>query len=269
MLKKIAFIGAGSMAEAIISGLVADELVASENVFVTNRQNTERLIELEEKYGVTGTQDKQAVIEGADAVIISPKPHDIEAALLELKGILKPGQLLISVVAGVSSDSISELIGEDIGIVRVMPNTSAMIGESASGVVKGPFATAEQLAIAEEIFKAVGTVAIIKEEEMHALTSISGSGPAYFYYIAEIMEEAAVESGLDANLARELVAQTIVGAGKMLQTSADDARELRRKVTSPNGTTEAGIRALQSHELDKAIKACVQAAQKRSKELGE
>lgn len=269
MINKIAFIGAGSMAEAIIAGIVDNRLLPSENVYVTNRSDKERLEELNTKYQVTGTIDKALAIKSAEAIVISPKPNDIEVALIELKGFIQPGQVIISVVAGVSSEKISSIIGKKVAVIRAMPNTSATIGLSATGLSKGAFATDTQMVLAEKIFNAIGTVAVIDEAQMHTLTAISGSGPAYIYYLAEAMEEAAQSGGLEAQLAKELVIQTIIGAGEMLKASSDSAAELRRKVTSPNGVTAAGIETLKSYKFQDAIKACVKSATYRSSDLGE
>lgn len=268
MIHKITFIGAGSMAEAIIAGVAQRNLLNNENIFVVNRSNQARLVELNAKYGVSGTMDKAEAIKDAEAIIISPKPNDIEAALLEIKNLIEPGQVIISVVAGISSETINEIVGQEVAVIRAMPNTSATIGQSATGLSKSGFATDDQLVLAERIFAAIGTVAIIDEAEMHALTAISGSGPAYIYYLAEAMEEAAIAGGLEAQLAKDLVIQTIIGAGEMLRASTDSAGELRRKVTSPNGVTAAGIAALSGHDFQDAVKACVTAATNRSKELG-
>lgn len=269
MINKIAFIGAGSMAEAIIAGIVHKKLLPNENIFVANRSDTERLKELNEKYQVTGITDKELAIKDAEALVISPKPNDIETALEELKNIIEPGQLVISVVAGVSSEKINSVIGTEVAVIRAMPNTSATIGQSATGLSKGAFATDEQMLMAEKIFTAIGTVAIIDETEMHTLTAISGSGPAYIYYLVEAMEEAAKAGGLEEELAKDLIVQTIIGAGEMLKTSSDSAAELRRKVTSPNGVTAAGIETLSGYKFQDAIKACVKSAAHRSFELGE
>lgn len=269
MINKIAFIGAGSMAEAIIAGIIQNELLQSENVFVANRSNTKRLTELNEKYQITGTTDKELAIKDAAAIVISPKPNDIEVALEELKDIIQPGQLVISVVAGVSSQQISSILGKEVAVIRAMPNTSATIGQSATGLSKGAFATDEQVVVAKKIFTEIGTVVVIDEAEMHTLTAISGSGPAYIYYLVEAMEEAAQAGGLEAQLAKDLVIQTLIGAGEMLKASNDPAGELRRKVTSPNGVTAAGIETLSEYKFQEAIKACVKSAAHRSFELGE
>lgn len=269
MINKLTFIGAGSMAEAIVAGVVDNRLLKSENIFVANRSDQARLAALHERYGVTGTTDKAVAIQDAEAIIISPKPNDVEAALLEIKDLIKPGQVIVSVVAGISSEKIAEIVGGDVAVIRAMPNTSATIGQSATGLSKGASATNAQLALAEQIFTAIGTIAVIDEAEMHILTAISGSGPAYIYYLVEAMEQAAVDGGLEADLAKDLVVQTLIGAGEMLKASDDSAAELRRKVTSPNGVTAAGIETLRENEFQDAIKACVTSAVSRSRELGE
>src|SRR5690625_4002513 len=147
----------------------------------------------------------------------------------------------MSVIAGVSTVQITEMIGKEMPVIRVMPNTSASIGYSATAITQGEFASQKDLVIAKELFEAIGTVNIVEEEKMHVVTGISGSGPAYIYYLVEAMEEAAIKQGLDQVTAKALITQTVIGAGMMLKTSELPVDVLRENVTSPNGTTEAGI----------------------------
>ncbi|MGM8212881.1 pyrroline-5-carboxylate reductase [Virgibacillus sp. W0430] len=268
MFGKISFIGAGSMAESIIAGLLNKDFIQSENICVTNKDNQERLNRLKKRYNIYGTMEKEEVIRDASIIILSTKPYDIKEAVQSIKEYIQPNQLLISVIAGVSTDYIASLFDQDVPVIRAMPNTSATIGHSATAVSKGKHATNEQLEKALALFTAIGTATTVDEEDMHIVTGISGSGPAYIYYLVEAMEKAAVESGLDAKTAKELITQTVVGAGEMLQQVEEPVEILRENITSPNGTTEAGIKTLDRYDFHKTIIECVKSARDRSIELG-
>ena len=268
MVKKIAFIGAGSMAEAIIAGMINTNFLKSDQIYVANRENQTRLKELETLYQVVTDTDKERVIDGADAVVFATKPHDMESAVADAGRFINEDQAVISVVAGVSTDFILKNLNKDIAVIRSMPNTSATIGYSATAITKGKFATDQELELAKKLFEAIGTVSVVDEANMHAVTGISGSGPAYVYYMVEAMENAAEQAGLDKETAKQLITQTIIGAGNMLKKRSEPADELRKNVTSPNGTTAAGIQTLEEHQFLKAVEACVANAAKRSYELG-
>lgn len=268
MVKKVTFVGAGSMAEAIIAGMINKQYLHSEQIFVTNKENETRLGELTDTYNIVGSTNKSEVIQGADIVIFATKPADMEAAIRDAKQFIEPDQLIISVVAGVSTDFIAKHIEKDVAIVRSMPNTSATIGYSATAIAKGEYATDEHIEIAEKLFQAIGTVSVVEEEKMHIVTGISGSGPAYVYYLVEAMEKAAAEEGLDRETAKQLITQTIIGAGEMLKFSPEPVAVLRENVTSPNGTTAAGLATLERYNFEEAVVNCVKSATKRSVELG-
>jgi len=268
MVKKVAFIGAGSMAEAIMAGMINKHFLTSNQIVVTNKENEERLVELQEKYGIITTQDKEAAVKGADIVMFATKPYDIEAAIEDVKQYITEEQIIVSVIAGVSTTFITEKLDKNVAVIRSMPNTSATIGYSATALTKGKFATDEHIALARKLFSAIGTVSVVEEDHMHIVTGISGSGPAYIYYLVEAMEKAALEHGLDAKTAKQLIQQTVIGAGYMLENAKEPASVLRENVTSPNGTTAAGLDTLAKYEFTEAVEACVTNATKRSKELG-
>ena len=268
MVNKIAFIGAGSMAEAIIAGIIKQNVLDSEQIVVTNKNNYDRLNHLQNKYDVTCLEDKAAVIAEADIIVLSMKPNDVKDAIQSIKHYIMPQQLIISVVAGVSTEMISNLIQKNVPVIRAMPNTSALIGSSATALTRGKFATNDHLKNAEKLFNTIGITTIIGEEDMHIVTGISGSGPAYVYYLVEAMEQAAIESGCDPAVAKALITQTIIGAGDMLKHSGQSAEDLRENITSPQGTTEAGLKTLASYKFHTAVKACVKSARDRSIELG-
>lgn len=269
MVNKISFVGAGSMAEAVIAGIVNTQFLQGNQVYVMNKENKTRLKELQDKYGVIGETDKKRVLDDADIIIFATKPYDMEEALKDAQAFIREDQLIISVVAGVSTAFITDKLGKKVPVIRTMPNTSATIGYSATAISKGKYATDEHIGLAEQMFAAVGTVSVVEEEQMHIVTGISGSGPAYIYYLVEAMEQAAIEEGLDEATAKQLITQTIVGAGKMLQERTEPVSVLRENVTSPNGTTAAGIRTLSEFRFQEAIIQCVKNATKRSVELGE
>lgn len=268
MFNKVAFIGAGSMAEAIISGMISTSFLQKEQIFVMNKNNQERLDRLYERYGIQCHCDKVEILNDADIIILSMKPHDVKAAIESIKDDIQDHQVIVSVVAGVSTDYMSTLIGKAIPVVRAMPNTSASIGFSATAITKGKDASEDHIQKVASLFNTIGTTSIVEEKDMHTVTGISGSGPAYFYYLVEAMETAAMEAGLDQHIAKSLITQTVIGAGEMLKHSGESAATLREKITSPNGTTQAGLETLKKHGFQKTIMACVKSAKERSIELG-
>lgn len=268
MFNKIAFIGAGSMSEAIIAGMINKNFVASNQIHVTNKNNQARLAELTNRYEINCSQDKAPLIKNADMIVLSMKPYDLKEAVLSYRNLIGEDQLIISVVAGISTAYISELLGKKTPIIRAMPNTSASIGYAATAISKGKYAEEKHLQASEELFKTIGTTVITAEEDLHAVTAISGSGPAYVYYLVEAMEQAASEIGLEHDIAIDLITQTIIGAGEMLKQSGESAEVLKKKVTSPKGTTEAGLNALMKYDFLDAVIACVKDAEARSIQLG-
>jgi pyrroline-5-carboxylate reductase len=268
MVTKLAFVGAGSMAEAIIAGVLANGFLTSDQIYVTNKNNLTRLERLCSQYQVNCSSDKREVLEGADIVVLSMKPKDIKEALQSIKPYLNTKQLIVSVLAGISSDYIAKELGVTVPIVRAMPNTSAAIGFSATALAKGEFATDAHFKNAQKLFQTIGTATLVEEEDLHAVTGLSGSGPAYIYYLVEAMENAAIEAGLKQEVSKELIIQTLVGAAEMLKTSKDEPAVLRQKVTSPGGTTQAGLETLEKYKYQEALIECIKNAKNRSIELG-
>lgn len=267
MDKTIAFFGAGNLAEAIIAGITRSNIVSNEQVLVTNRSDNTRLDLLSEKYGVQCNRNKEEMIQEANIIILAMKPKDAGNYLNWLKDHIKPHHVVISVIAGLSIEQMEKTLGEGIPVIRTMPNTSALIGQSATAISKGSYVQLSQLYLAEELFQTVGITKIVDERDMHTITAIAGSGPAFFYYMVESMEKAAVEAGLDQETALELLTQTVIGAGKMLESSGENPEQLRINITSPSGTTEAGLNQLIANKFDKAVKACVNGARERSIEI--
>lgn len=267
-MNKLTFIGAGSMAEAILTGVLSKGFMRADQISVTNKDNQERLTRLRNLYQVNCTKNKKEAIEGSDVLILSMKPKDIQEALTDIKSYIKEGQIIVSVLAGVSSDYISEELDITNPIVRAMPNTSATIGFSATAIAAGKNAGQEEINKVTELFKNIGTTVTVEEKDLHAITGLSGSGPAYIYYLVEAMEEAAQEAGLDQQTAKDLIIQTLAGAAEMLKVTNEQPAELRRKITSPGGTTQAGLETLKHYNYQEALKACVKQAAARSVELG-
>jgi pyrroline-5-carboxylate reductase len=265
--EKITFIGAGSMAEAIVAGLIKDRWDTRKMV-MKNREDRERLTGLQNKYGITPAQALKSAVEDADIIILAVKPKDAKDAVSALQPFIKEEQLIISVMAGISTLSITEWIKNDNPVIRAMPNTSAAIGHSATAVSKGQFASGEHVATAIKLFETIGTVTVVAEEMLHTVTGLSGSGPAYLYYMAEAMEKAAQDLSLPDDEAKDLIAQTLLGAALMLKNTDESPASLRKKVTSPAGTTEAGISMLEQYNVQEAIVECIKKAAARSVELG-
>jgi pyrroline-5-carboxylate reductase len=268
-MKKLVFIGAGSMAEALMSGITENRLLKGSQIWVTNRHNQKKLEQLEQAYGVNGSYDYKELFTGADAVILAMKPKDAANAIKEFKSFLNDQILLISVLAGVSIDTMEEAAEKQLAIIRAMPNTSAAISKSATAIAVNERVTEAQKGIAKELFDTVGFTAFVQEEQLDAVTGLSGSGPAYIYYLAEAMEKSAVEIGLEQKLAKDLIVQTLLGAAAMLATSEKTPEELRLQVTSPGGTTEAGIAILEKHEVQEAFVSCIKEAAIHSRRMGE
>lgn len=267
-MKKLAIIGAGSMSEALISGIVSSNIIETTDITVTNRGNVERLAELQERYGIHYSFDLEKTVQEADAIILAMKPKDVKVAISQWKEYLSEKTLLISVLAGVNLDSLQRLIGIEVPIARAMPNTSATVGKSATGISFNSFVGKVQKQFVLDMFETVGLVTFVEEEQLDAITGLSGSGPAYIYYLVEAMEKGGLNIGLDREVANELIVQTLLGAAEMIATSSKTPLELRKNVTSPGGTTEAGIRILDQFDVQNAFITCIQEATAQSKRMG-
>lgn len=267
-MKKITFIGAGSMAEAMIAGIIENKLMKGQDIFITNRSNKERLTELQNKYGVTPSYDTSELFQDAEMVILAMKPNDAQAAIHSIQEHLTDNLIVVSVLAGVSIASIESFANRKLPIVRAMPNTSAAIGHSATALAANSLVTDGQKQQLTKMFETIGLATFVKEEQLDAVTGLSGSGPAYIYYVVEALEKAAAEIGLEEKTAQQLIVQTLLGAGEMLKQSPKSAQQLRYDVMSPGGTTEAGVRELEKHQIEDAFISCVKAATAQSKQLG-
>jgi pyrroline-5-carboxylate reductase len=268
MDKKICFVGAGAMAEALVRGLLEQKVVKPGQISVTNRDDRFRLDELVYNFGVVANAEhKYRSIAEADILILAMKPKDVSHALQEIRPFTSPEQLIISVIAGISTTSISAQLCHEAPVIRSMPNTSAVVGKSATGIAPGAYAGQAHVETARQIFESIGLVIVTDEEKMDAITGVSGSGPAYVYLLVESMLNGAQAVGLTYAEAKDLVLQTIIGAATMLVETNEDPATLRRQVTSPNGTTQAGLEILAQYNFEQAVQRCIQRATERSAEL--
>jgi pyrroline-5-carboxylate reductase len=264
----IGFIGGGNMAEALIKGVIAANLYAPENVFVSDIK-AERLEFLTGRYGVTACKANAEVAAKVDTLVLSIKPQAMSEALESIKHAVGAETLVITIAAGIKVAKIAAVLGER-AIVRVMPNTPALIGEGASALYANEQAT-DLLKRAMSIFSAVGKAVVVDNEDLiDAVTAVSGSGPAYFFLLMEEMIKAGIELGLPEAVAKDLVLQTAKGAG-LLAAEADkngqSPAELRQKVTSPGGTTAAAIKIFEEGNIGQLISAAITRARDRGREL--
>lgn len=266
--KSFFFLGAGNICESMIKGILSAGSIRPGDIQVANRNNQERLNYLRNYYGIVPVSDKKKAVAVADIIVLAMKPQDVFNALAEIKGSIGEKQLIISVLAGVPTSLIEDSLNLAIPVIRAMPNTSCAVLESATGLSGGRYTTPEQLRLGEEIFKIMGEVVVVEEHLLDAVTGLSGSGPAYIYYLVEAMEKAGEVAGIPRELARPLVLKTLLGAAKMLMETGENPEELRRQVTSPNGTTMAGINELNKGDFQNTIRKAILRATRRSQELG-
>ena len=264
---RLVFIGAGNMASSIVGGLVSHGYPA--NLITATDLNAELLTKLAETTGINTTANNELAAAQADTIILAVKPQVMEAVTKPLKDTISNNKpLIISIAAGITVDNLLDWMGEDLPVIRTMPNTPALVQTGATGLFANPAVSAEQKAIADTIFAAIGLASWFdKESDLDAVVAISGSGPAYFFMLMEAMEEAGVKLGLSAESARELTLQTALGAAKLAQASDVPPAELRRRVTSPGGTTEQAIKCFEDGGLRELVDTALQAASQRSKEL--
>ncbi|SIQ45007.1 MULTISPECIES: pyrroline-5-carboxylate reductase [unclassified Paenibacillus] len=265
------FFGAGSMAEAVARGMISRGLCGASRIGMFNRSGGSRLAELRSAYGVLTAEtpeEKEAMLAGADVIVLSMKPKDAEEALRSISHLIDGSKLIVSLIAGLSISTIQALVGTKAAVARTMPNTSSTIGLGATALSYSPETDSEQRAAVEQLFRSIGLITVVEERLLEAVTGLSGSGPAYLYYIMEAMIEAGMEMGLDGDSSRELTVQTVLGAAEMMRVTGEQPAELRRKVTSPNGTTQAAIQLMQEHRVAEFFKAGMKKSAQRADEIG-
>ena len=260
----LAILGAGVMGETVLSGLLragwhADQIVATD-------RRLERQHELTARYGIKMLENTEAVAE-AETVILVVKPQDMSDLLSEIAESIKPGTLVVSLAAGVDTTFIESRLPEGVAVVRVMPNTPAQVDEGMAAISPGSHSTQDHLDRVTEILSATGRVITVPERYQDAVTAISGTGPAYLFFVVEAMIEAGVHLGLPRDTATELVVQTMLGSAKLLRETGEHPTVLRERVTSPGGTTAAAVRQLEDHKVRAAFLRAMEAARDRSREL--
>lgn len=269
-LPSIAILGAGSMGGAILQGLVRSG--RAPRIVVTNR-TAAKAADLEGLAGVTSLaleQDPAAnttAAAGADIVLVGVKPVMVPDLLREIAPVLRPGVIVVSLAAGVTLATFASIVGDDVAVVRSMPNTPAVVGKAVTGIAAGPAASAADVALVRELFETCGVVIELAEDQIDALGTISGSGPAYVFLLIEDLTEAARGKGFSDADARLMAEQTFIGAAALLDATREDPAELRRRVTSPKGTTERAIAVLQGANLAGIFAEATDAALARSREL--
>jgi pyrroline-5-carboxylate reductase len=262
----ITFIGGGNMASALISGL-ANPPRSDLAIRVVDPDERART-RLQATFEVSAGTDPVAAIRGADVILLAVKPQSMPQVLGELAGHVRAGQLVLSIAAGITIGSLERTLGRHLAVVRCMPNTPALIGHGITGMTAGRNCSAQQRALAGEIMAAAGEVVWLEDEAlMDAVTAVSGTGPAYFFLLTEVLARTARDLGLPPATADRLAAITCFGAGAMVASSPDEAEELRRRVTSPGGTTEAAMAVLESGGFRELVARAITAAGARSREL--
>ncbi|MCZ7591403.1 MAG: pyrroline-5-carboxylate reductase [Kiritimatiellae bacterium] len=262
--QKIVFIGAGNMAEALVKGL-CNAGVPSHSIATTDPR-AERLEYFKTTYGVGASSDNAEAATGADTIVLAVKPQHISEVLASLRGVA-PDALYVSIAAGIPTARIEKELSGRPRVVRVMPNTPALVGAGVSALCAGAHATTADLERAESLLRAVGATVRVTESQMDAVTAVSGSGPAYVFRVMEAMEQAGVELGLSSEVTRELVLQTFLGASKLAVESGRAPQLLREQVTSKGGTTEAALKVLNERDLVGVFSEALSAAARRAREL--
>ncbi|OLB11618.1 MAG: pyrroline-5-carboxylate reductase [Candidatus Rokubacteria bacterium 13_1_20CM_2_68_19] len=265
--KKVGFIGSGNMGEALIKGLTAANVVRGEMIWASDVRG-DRLKEIAGTYGIKLAPDNLHLVREADVVIMAVKPQIMAPVLREIASVFSRRKLMISLAAGVSTESIRASLGKDGRLIRVMPNTPALVLEGVTAIAKAEGLEPEDMDVAGEIFSAVGRVVVLDESLMDAVTGLSGSGPAYVALVIESLADGGVKMGLDRITAMMLATQTVLGAAKLLRETRLHPGALKDMVSSPGGTSIAGVAALEEGGIRTTFIKAVERATQRSKELG-
>ena len=266
--RKVAFLGGGRMGEALVSGLIRSGGRSAGEIMVTSRRE-DRSRELGETYGIDSTLSNADAVAWADVLVLTVKPQDMEVLLSQIREHVTPEQLVVSFAAGIRTSFVEKHLPDGVHVVRVMSNVAVLVDEAMSVVAAGSNAEDRHLEVAEELLGYVGKVIRLKEIHLDAITATSGSGPAYFFLLAEAMIEACILLGLSRDVATELIIQTMLGSAKMLRDTGKHPVVLREMVTSPGGTTIAAIRHLEEAGVRAAFLNAIDAACRRSAELAQ
>ena len=266
-MASLTFLGAGAMGEALSRGLIAAEIYAPADITFFDIDEA-RVRALADNLGARAATSTLEAAHNADAILIAVKPQHIESALEPLRAQLRADQLVMSIAAGVSTSRLEACFDGEIPVVRVMPNTPALVGAAATAICRGRYATSDNLAVAKGIFEAVGLCVEADEKLLDAVTGLSGSGPAYVFNFIEALADGGVRAGLGREVALKLAAQTVMGAAKMVLETGEHPGVLKDRVASPGGTTIAGLHELERGGLRGIVMDAVVAASERSRELG-
>jgi len=264
--EKLGFIGVGNMGEALLRGIIGSELASPAHIAASD-VNIEKLKGLSSELGITAVESNRDLVERSHVIILALKPDIIGSVLSEISSDLTQPRWCISIAAGVSTATIESILQVDSPVVRAMPNTPAMVYEGMTAICPGTYASEDHISRAQQIFQAVGKVIVVKEKLMDAVTALSGSGPAFVFFIIESLTDAGVQLGLSRADAAIMAAQTVLGAGKMAVDTDEHPAILKNRVTSPGGTTAAGLYELESGGVRASIVDAVVAAALRSKQM--
>lgn len=265
---KVAFVGAGNMATALVRGFIDAGLYEPLEICASDVETAKRNV-MKRRLGVAVTSDNVTMVKNATVIVLAVKPQIIDSVLTELQSVVRRDHVFVSIAAGVPTRRIESLLGSQARVVRVMPNTPALLGEGMAVAVRGRFAKAADEKLTLQLLRAVGKARAVADERLlDAVTGLSGSGPAYVYLFAEALIEGGRAAGLKQELAEELALQTITGAAAMLQRAGETPQRLREMVTSPGGTTLAGLTELDRRRFKEAVSSAVVVATRRSNELG-
>lgn len=267
MQYQLGIIGGGNMAEAIVRAALSNDVLSAKALIISDPASPRR--ELFESMQITTTTDNQAVIDQSEQVMLAIKPQMLDQIGPVLKGMDPAKQVLLSIMAGIRCAKLIEAAGGEMRVVRIMPNTPLLVGQGMSAIALGGSARTDDASLALRLFSAAGEAELVDEQLMDAVTAVSGSGPAYLFYLAEAMRQAAEEMNMPESMIDLFVEQTLYGAATLLRQSQAHARELRRRVTSPGGTTEAAIDHMENRVVRQLVVDAIHRAAWRSRELGD
>jgi pyrroline-5-carboxylate reductase len=264
---RVGFIGAGNMAGALIKGIIASGLYSCNRIFASD-SDPEKLKALNNNYQVKGVSSNGEICSQCNIIVLSVKPQVMKTVLTEIKGAVTKDHTVISIAAGIRINTIESILGADVPVIRVMPNTPALVQMGVSAIAAGSAVTPEQVNTAIDIFKAVGIAFTVDETMMDAVTAVSGSGPGFIFRLMECFVAAAEKQGFAPETAKNMVINTFLGAATLAQKTDTPLSDLRRMVTSPGGTTEAGLKFMDENKIGELLEGTVEAAKARSIELG-
>lgn len=264
--KKLGVVGCGNMGEAISRGIINSDVISGGNLYFYD-VDKDKSNYLKDVLNANAANSAEELVHDSTAILLAIKPQDVEDFLKGIWHVLDSSKLVISIAAGISIKRIKQIIKEEVRLIRVMPNMPALTNEGISALCYGSYATDEDKNLAREIFMAIGSIVEVKEDQMDAVTAISGSGPAYFFYLIEVLEKTAIEMGIEKNKAKELARKTAAGSIALLKSSDSTPEGLRRRVTSKGGTTEAAFKVFSEKKLGEILREGIKKAAQRAKEL--